>query len=91
MSFIFNFKDPCSQLRCSTKEICIPKDEYSASCILREEVETSQNHFLMKRETQTSAEICGSLECRFGKCEVLNETSFVCHCSKVILLEINFV
>ncbi len=60
------------------------KDETSANCILREQVETSQNFFFQKRSIETNNQVCGSVECRFGVCEALNETNHICHCSKVI-------
>jgi hypothetical protein len=28
-------------------------------------------------------DLCGTSECRFGECEMRNETQFMCHCIKV--------
>ena len=61
-------------MKCSQNEICIPKDELSASCVLRDQVETGQDHFYFKRSIQTNSDLCGNIECRFGSCEALNET-----------------
>ena len=80
------FQDPCSQIKCASNQICVSKDDFTASCILREQVETDPSFFFNKRSIETKTQLCGNLECRFGVCEALNETNFVCHCSKVIFL-----
>jgi hypothetical protein len=68
------------KLRCNENEICIARDEISASCVSREQVQTS--NILVRRESVDHG-MCGDIECRFGECEVLNSSSFVCHCYKV--------
>ena len=80
------FIDPCAQIKCASNQICIPKDDFTASCILRDQVELDQNLFFNKRSIETKTQLCGDLECRFGVCEALNETNYTCHCSKVIFM-----
>jgi hypothetical protein len=78
--FQLQLQDPCAAVKCTEEQICVVKDEYSAFCISRSEVEIN-NHNTFKRQSPKN-EMCGSIECRFGECEVFNATKFVCHCFK---------
>lgn len=65
-------------LKCQPDEVCVAQNDESASCVKKSNLEVKH---LAKREMPT---YCGSEECRFGECEILNATTFVCHCTKVI-------
>jgi hypothetical protein len=83
--------DPCASLKCHLDEICVAKDDDKAVCIQRSQLEINENHspnLLSKRDASKSIQYCGSNECRFGECEIRNMSSFVCHCFKVILINL---
>ena len=76
-NFFWAFLDPCAAVKCLPDEICVAQNEESASCVKKSNLEVKH---VTKREMPT---YCGSEECRFGECEVLNATNFVCHCTQV--------
>ena len=87
------FQDPCVELRCSSNEICVSNDANSAGCVPKQQIDLFAEYYLNKRETnepetaQVSTEFvspCNSNDCRYGECEILNLTSFKCHCVVVV-------
>ena len=92
------FQDPCVELRCSSNEICVSNDANSAGCVPKQQIDLFAEYYLNKRETnepetaQVSTEFvspCNSNDCRYGECEILNLTSFKCHCVVVISISHN--
>lgn len=71
------YADPCSAVKCEQDEVCVAHDDETGVCVKKSNLEVKH---VARREMPT---FCGTEECRFGECEVLNATTFVCHCTKV--------
>ncbi len=76
-----DYKDPCSTKKCKPSEVCVLEDEQHGLCVSKRLLQIPK---ISRRSITESNGLCGSSECRFGECEVLNQTIFVCHCYKGI-------